>query len=340
MRKRNKIILIYIILVLIFSLLFLCEFNWMKKSNNMNTLTYNEKSGISYKVALKDKFVYDEPYLDEEKTYIASLIDKFIINYNYINVFSDNIKYTLDYNIKANLIVYDSNNDTKPVYTKNYILLDNKRVTKESRVAKVDILNQEIDYNEYNKVINELKKEIIPNAKLVINFNTSFKGKNSNIDKQIVSNKTSSLSIPISQRTINVDLKKNNLSDSKTISNSKSTGKFILILAIFTGIILFLLIICFLHYLIRPFHRVSKYNQEINKILREYDRAITEAKGEYKFNDNDNNIEIKDFMELLDVHDNLNVPIIYYKVSNRKSLFIIRNNKDVYYNVITKEDFE
>ena len=45
-------------------------------------------------------------------------------------------------------------------------------------------------------------------------------------------------------------------------------------------------------------------------------------------------------MELLDVHDNINAPIIYYNESKDKSIFAIRNNNDVYYYVVKRKDIE
>jgi hypothetical protein len=78
----------------------------------------------------------------------------------------------------------------------------------------------------------------------------------------------------------------------------------------------------------------------VAKILREFDRAITEAKGKLRLDKNANMIQVKDFMELLDVHDNFNIPIIYYKIDNHESLFLVKNQDDYYYNIMKSDDFE
>ena len=338
--KRKFGIAAYGILIVILVFLLAFEIKISNKKIIGNKIAYTEKSDISYKVLLKEKKFYDDPYLGEGNSYIASMIDKFIVNYKYKNVFSDKVDYTLRYNIKARLTVYDSNNDSKPVYTKDYVLLEDQTITNNSRVAEVDIADQEINYDEYNNIINEIKREIIPNATLVINFNTYFKGKSSLISEDIISNKTSSFKIPISQRTINVDLQKNNTASNKTITDKKSISKPILVLVVVTIIFIVLVIINFIMYLIKTARKRTKYEQCVSKILREFDRAITEAKGKIRLDKRENLIEIKDFMELLDVHDNLNIPIIYYRLSSTASLFVIRNNSDVYYNLIKSDDFE
>ena len=51
-------------------------------------------------------------------------------------------------------------------------------------------------------------------------------------------------------------------------------------------------------------------------------------------------IEVSEFMELMDVHDNLNEPIIYYKHSNNKCIFVVRNGTDIYYSMIKRDDYE
>ena len=339
--KRKFGIAIYVILITFLVSILIVEISFTNKKLNVNQVAYNEKSDISYKVLLKDKFIYDDPYLGEGNSYIASLIDKFIVDYKYMNTLSDSVNYTLRYNIKARLSVYDSNNDSKPVYTKDYVLLEDQTIEDKGRVAQIEIKDQEINYEEYNRIINELKREVIPNATLVINFNTYFKGKSDILEEDIVSNKTSSFTIPVSQRTINVDLQKNNSSVNKTLTDTKSINK--PILCLIGGTILFLLVavVNFILYMIRTARKKSAYEQKVNKILREFDRAITEARGKVKLDKRkDNLIEVKDFMELLDVHDNLNIPIIYYRLNSTASLFMIRDDKQVYYNIIRSDDFD
>ena len=45
-------------------------------------------------------------------------------------------------------------------------------------------------------------------------------------------------------------------------------------------------------------------------------------------------------MELLDVHDNFNIPIVYYKLSKYSSVFLVKNNDDIYYNIMKSDDYE
>ena len=338
--KRKYGVVFYVIPIIILIGLLIYEIGYATKKVDVASIAYKESSDIAYKVHLKENNYYDTEYLDENSSYIASLIDDFIVDYKYINTFSEKMNYTLTYNVTADLKVYDSNNDKKPIYTKKYTLIEDKTIEDNGKMAKVDINDEIINYNEYNKIVTELKREVVPNATLVINFNTKFKGKSQNVSKDIVSNKTSSLSIPISQKTIDVDLKKSNSSDNKTITDSRSLSKPIILMIAGTVLLLIVSLIYYIMYLINSAEKKTKYEQKVNKILREFDRAITEAKGKLRIDRRANTIEIKDFMELLDVHDNLNIPIVYYRINSTKSLFIVKNENDIYYYVIKSDDFE
>ena len=85
------------------------------KENNLSLVTFDEKSKIDYKVYLKENEFYDEPYLGKDMLYVASLIDKIGIDfdYNFASEVKENINFTL-----ARLIVFVTGNEVtlfKPV---------------------------------------------------------------------------------------------------------------------------------------------------------------------------------------------------------------------------------
>ena len=341
MRMKRKFgLVIYALPTFVFILLLLLEMNYVKNYLKTDSLSYNEKGDISYKVFLKDNDYYETNFLDENSSYIASLIDNFNINYSYINTLSDDVEYSVKYDITADLEVYDTDNKAKPIYTKNYKLLDEQEKAGKGKLIKIDMINQVIKYDDYNKIIDDLKKEIIPDAKLIVNFNTRLIATNDKIDKEIKSNYTSKLSIPISQKTINVDLIKDTNNNMKVVKNDKKISKPILFMIGSTLFLIVLSSVLYVMYVFKNNEKKSKYEQKVKKILREYDRAITEAKGKLKLDDNCNKIEVKNFEELLDVHDNFNIPIIFYKINDKKCVFVVKNNNDIYYCNLKSEDFE
>ena len=340
--KRKFGLVLYTMLIVFLSVLLFFEIGMVKSRTKSEGVAYREEPlKISYKVLLKPNNYYETQYLDETYNAIANLIDQFILSYKYQNTFSSEVDYKVKYGVTAELVVYDSNNDDKPIYTKPYTLIETKEISGRGLMAKIDDNDNGINYNDYNAIVSELKREVLPNAILIIKFNTEFKASSDKVEKEFGNKKNTSITIPISQKTIGiaVDKKLDNASEGfipgKTIVDPAS-----LVLAIGTSVILCLSMIKFSVYIIKTAKKKSKYDQAVSKILREFDRTITEAKGKLRIDKDANTIEVKDFMELLDAHDNFNIPIIYYKLSNHMCVFLVKKDNDIFYNVMKSDDYE
>lgn len=342
MKLKRKFGLIFYALPIIFLIILLVlEIGHARKEVSSEGVAYREESKISPRVLLKQNDMpFGEPYLDNTLMPIASLIDKFVVNYNYINTFSTDVNYKIKYNVVADLMVYDSNNNSKPIYTKQYTLVNDREISGNGIIAKIDLLNENINYNEYTALVNQFKKEVIPEANLIVKFNTIFEGTTDKLADTIKSSKTSTLIIPITQKTIKVEIKNNPSKQEEYVSGSKKLKPITLFTIIATVVLLIIFIIKYILYMLKTAKKKSKYDVAVSKILREFDRAITEASGKLKIDKNANTIEVKDFMELLDVHDNFNIPIIYYKVSRYMSVFLVKNDNDIYYSIMKSDDYE
>ena len=338
--KRKFGLVLYLIPVVFLIVLLFMEIMMARKELDIVGICYRESNSLAYRVKLKpNNYGYDSEFLSEDKAAIASLIDRFIVNYKYQNTFSSDLDYKVTYDVTAELKVYDANNDEKPVWSKKYSLIDKKTVSGKGIMAKLDLDNNEINYDEYIAIVNQLKKEVIPDANLIVKFNTSFEGTSDLIDKKVVSSQTSTLTIPVSQKTISVDIKKDSKPKEECVNAESKISTATIILIVSTIILLLIFAISYIIYVIKTEKKKTKYEQAVDKILREFDRAIAEAKGKLRLDKSDNTIEVKDFMELLDIHDNLNIPIIYYKFGKHCCVFIVRNNSDVYYSVMKSDDF-
>ena len=84
----------------------------------------------------------------------------------------------------------------------------------------------------------------------------------------------------------------------------------------------------------------SEYDKYISKILKEYDRLVVETKTVLNINDF-NKIKVSKFSELLDVRDNLKLPINYYCLTeHEKGIFYIKNNDDMYVLYVSIDNIE
>ena len=74
----------------------------------------------------------------------------------------------------------------------------------------------------------------------------------------------------------------------------------------------------------------SKYDKYISKLLKEYDRLIAESSTLLSLEEKEI-ITITKFSELLDIHDNLQLPIMYYVVKEHEECYFYINHENIIY---------
>ena len=195
MNKNKKIIYLNVLIIFLLVIALVFEIIFGINTLRSKSISYEKNGNVSYRTYLKENSFYDSSYLDDNMAVIANLVDKFKLDYNYSYTLSESINYKLNYNIIANLVVYDSDNSTKPIYNNEQLLLEKKEESGNSQVIKVDLYNQEIDYNSYNSIVQTLKKEVVPTANLIVTFNVNFDGYSNTLEKNISDSYSNSVTI-------------------------------------------------------------------------------------------------------------------------------------------------
>jgi len=310
----------------------------LKKQDGLN-ITYKENSNLDYKVYLKQNDFYETNYLGKDMIYVASLIDKIDVNFNYrfkINKLS-NVKFK--YNIIGKLVIQDKN-EKNTFFEKEYVLLNPKSDTVNS-LEHIINENVNIDYDYYNNLANKFRNnygvETVSNLIVYLNINESNEKEDFDLDNASVM----SLKIPLSERAINISMNYQEVNKMNKIIREESIvikKKNYLVYSIISFLFSIYFIIRYTRLLSLVFEKRSKYDKYINKILKEYDRLIVETTTEPDINNN-KVIKVSRFEELLDVRDNLQLPIKYYVVNKHmKCNFYINNNKELYLLVIKESD--
>lgn len=342
--KFNKKILTYDLLLLIF--IFLGIFLIRKSFSHINSqnITYKETSNLDYKVKLKPNDFYETSSLKKGMVYVASLIDKVDINYNYEFSIDKKSNIDFEYDIIAKLSIADNNDKTKVFFEKEYVLLENTKDQMDNNGEHKINQDVSIDYNYYNSLANKfrIKYGVDTSSSLIVYLNIH-ESNNKNNTFALNNNSVMSLSIPLSQKAINItmDYKEVNKT-SKLVRDEKleisSYPKLIF------GIISLIIGIYFTYRYIKMLLKLriknTKYDKYIKRLLNEYDRLIVETTTPPILKGKDV-VRIKKFQELLDVRDNLRLPIKYYIVSKHKeSNFYINHDEEIYLLTIISTDFE
>lgn len=330
-------------------LLLFCGIVFLIKSfdvENENAVKYSEYSNLDYKVYLEDNDFYEQEYLDKDMIYVASLIDEIKVDFNYNFNIEEKQNIKFDYQIIAKLQIQDLDGKYT-YYEKNYTLLDKKQVDMLNEKSKNISESININYSQYNKIANDFKNTygVGTTSRLVLYFNIN---KTPLSDKWNMTNKLNNivLNIPLSEKSINIDMNYKDINNSSYIKEHKRIVVNNIIYLIMTIVFIVVSII----YAVKTIRLLEKLNTRKNvydiyvkKLLNEYDRLIVETKTSpdlYSTNKN-NIIIIEKFTELLDVRDNLKQPIMYYVVTkHEKCHFYIINGDKIYLNTIKRVDLE
>lgn len=344
-------LMIYTITLLIFLSIgiYLCH-NLVRRIE-IAPIKYCDTNSLDYRVYLKENEFYNVDFLPKGQSYPTTLIDYIEFNYNYIFNIDDLTNMNFDYEIIGDLIIED--NSTKKVLLNNpYTIVEKK--SKQFKGSNEIVINEKfkIDYSQYNAFANKYRSSygVDTNSYLKlymkIKRNTIDESKYTlDASKELIN--INEIRIPLSEKAIdiNINTQNNNQSGNKNCDEFKFSEKqyvnyFNLFIAILIIIISLFLIKKIMYTYKRMLSRRSEYDKYVNKLLKEYDRLIVVTNTLIDFRKY-NIIQVLKFDELLDVRDNLKVPINYWcYVKHLKGIFYVKNDDDIYALFLSTEMLE
>ena len=308
---------------------------------NEKVIKYNEKSNLDYKVYLKKNDFYEEDYLGKDMLYVASLIDKLAIDFDYSFISEDKENIDFTYSIVAKLSI-ENLLGTKSYFEKSYTLLDNKTVRMNGTTSQLISEHINVDYPYYNSLANNFKNQygVEADSKLTIYMLINKK----NIEQSdfvLDSSSVMNVVVPLSERAVDISLDYKNINETSNIIKKQSMTIKDYLPLVLAAIFIILSLIMMIKGMrnIKLLHgKKSEYDKQVSKILKEYDRLIAETSTLMSF-DNKEIITVNKFTELLDIHDNLQLPIMYYEVEEHKlSYFYINHDNTIYLLEIGQND--
>jgi len=285
--------------------------------NKKYYIGYTEGGSIDYDVYLKENDFYDSPFLEKNQSYVASLIDKIITNFNYeIDMDADDVNYRYSYTIKSRLEIVDDSSDVA-IFNPEYELISvqNKSQNSSSRLTINEIVV--LNYDDYNDLATRFLETYDLNAttsNIVLTLNvdvlsdcTAFSG--SNVDTY-----SSELRIPLTTKTVNIKMTSSVPdAEAKMIACSRGVGSEVFkTTAIVLGVVdalLILLLVAFIY-----FTRTADitYTARVKKILSQYKSYIQKIKNLFE-TQGYQVILIETFDELLEIRDTIQAPILMFE---------------------------
>ena len=323
--------------VILFLSLVVTSYIFINKSiviQEAKNVSYEEHGNTDYKVFLKDNIYYEDKYLDKNMSYIANLIDYISVDYNYKFKADTLFDGEYSYKIRADLEILNAENKTL-FFTKKYDLIKEKTFTIENQNEYNIVENIKIDYDHYNSLANGFKSSygVDTESNLIIYLDIY-----RNIDQNSINNPningkgTIKLTIPLSEKAINIKMDSMEINNKNVITSLDDYYlediKY-LIIGIISLIVSLYLFIKIVKRLSRLSISPTDYDKTLKKILNQYDRLIVTTSSMPNLEKN-NIIKVKEFVELLDAKDNLHKPIFFIEVTpHQKAYFFIQDDDNI-----------
>lgn len=312
------------ILILFVSACFMI-YNALKINSEYST-TYKETSNVDFNVVLDDGSKYGSGL-----KYGSSFLEEVNINFTAEAEFNDDINYDLRYRVVLYNRIYDRG---QVIFEDEDIVVKKDTPEKVGNTYKYST-SVRLDYQKYNRFVK--------------NYSRYSPDNDSDIDVILYvdtpdgSRKLSSISIPLDEKVFEVEL--NNPRDASfDVLVSKNEWSNTNTLIVVVGSVLILLSLLLLTRLTRlitsTLERKNKYESTLVRLFSEYDKFLVVARGGYESDIVKNVVKVDSFKELLNVREILNKPIIFSKINNVKSEFIIDDDDLIYKYILKEADIE
>lgn len=298
-------------------------------------MNYTVTPSVDYKVFLKPNNFYDRNYLDKGKKYIANIIDYVDFNFNYKYNTTRQVNTVYTYSIDATISSeYESSGAVAELWSKRYNLLPQKTLTKNDNTGFNISENLKLDYNKYDKLAAKFREEygIAADTKLTLIFNINTTSTLEGYEKPITDSKTVKVDMPLNKVVTDISTDKiETVNDTitETIPGERHIN-YVLLIGAVIAVVITAPASAISFYKLFKITNVSQYIVQQKKILKSYGDVIAEVTTKpdlYGLKI----IEVKDFENLINIEDELRVPILFYElVEQSESWFVITTSTQAY----------
>ncbi len=335
---------IFIVLLLIFAFVMITN-SFHMDQGIVDTYNYQVNKGVKYEVNLvPNNYIQQNPQGMNE-LYISNLVKNILLKLDYSYTGTEKANLVYDYYVDAKILgEYNSNegNGKKRVWNKKYslVLPQKKNINNSSNVYIHEDLA--IDFNKYRTEVKNFTRDIglSINANLEVVLTVSINGTTESGQK-IAEQSNVSTTIPLNQDVFTITTDTGG-SGQKAITKNITTAD-INYLSLSLGLIALIFAIVLVVMLIKKMSKQSKispYERKIKKIMNEYGDIIVETDSVFNYSDY-NVIDIKNFDELLDLEQEIRIPIIVnVDLENKHTVFAVINNSTLYRFILEEEDLD
>lgn len=334
--KKRQVILSLVAAAAICFIFAVCFFITYINKKEAYYVSYDESSNIDYKVHIHENEFFKGNYLDDNKQYIARLINYINASFQYnLSLDEENVEYKYSYRIEADVNVEQTSTGKSLYNSKHELLKTKKSTTTEKNVTIKE--NIDIDYNQYNqlirKFINVFSLEDTKST-LDINMYINVVGSCENFDSNESKQSVLTLSIPLTTDTIGIDISNNLVNTENNVMQCKPKFDLNWLNIVFTVIFSLTgvaVIIYAIKYEIKTRTAENIYEKELKKILNNYSSYIQTLNSDFDFSEYQP-LRLDSFNDMLEIRDTIKQPILMREKHDKSgAYFLIPSSTKILY---------
>jgi hypothetical protein len=335
-KNREKWIFAQSLIIVVLSLLVLTSSIVAYRLNKTYYIDYTEGGSIDYNVFLKENEFFEDSYLGKDQSYVASLIDRIMANFNYeMDIDDDDVNYRYSYRINSKLEIIDDTSGVAifdPVET--LVEVNNQAQNSQKRLSIKELVV--LNYDEYNNLASKfIETYSLTNvtSNIVVTMEVDVLSDCNAMAGSSVDNFSSELRIPLTTKTVNIKMTSTvPEGEEKMLACTRGAGSEVFKTgAIVFGVadLFFILFLVAFIYLTRT--EDITYTARVKKILTQYKSYIQRINN--LFNTSGYQvILVNTFDEMLEIRDTIQAPILMHENADKTcAKFIIPTDSKLLY---------
>lgn len=335
----RSILLVLSVISVVMGMLITIESLTNNREKKEQLVNYETNGTIDYTINLNENDFYDSQEI-KNKAVISKFIESIELDFKYEMSASKILDSNAMYNAKVTLVNnYGIENKMEELWSKEFELIPETTITENDKSIVNFDTTVIIDYNYYNELAKTFRNEsgVLTEAYLQVDFTVDNDLVLVDTENKFYDNHIVSLTIPLLENVTTLE-KTGEFSEQEALYNISILGINYVQLTI--GLCLLLVSAAFIYTAIKMFldiNNISKYIIARNKILRRYGDIIAETSTKPDLKGLEV-MEITNMIDLVNIEDELRIPIIYYEaLKGRESWFIINHNDKVYRYILRKQ---
>lgn len=328
-KEVNYIAILFAIFIFIISI-----FLMLRTTNIVEDVlySYNTNSKINYKVYIYANDYIKSEYMEKGNTYISNLVDRININYNYSLEESKNLKVNYKYDVTAKVVV-KHNSTGKELWKEDIVLVDSKNV--DTTNNKINIIeNTDVPFKVINDKVKSFKMQFnIPIiAYLDVNLTIRDGATNKEID-------TTGISMNLNEDTFEISENKVGVNTQDITKQTETNSNILYIEGFVAAASLIYAVFSIYNAVNKTFVKKSYYSKAIYKILKNYGDIVAELVKPVDLSGL-KVIDVKNFDQMLDVEEELRIPIMFYETIKNEEGYFVLVHQDMAYRYILRDKFK